>query len=59
MTALRETFENRERNGLAALLWCLPALLGFSLMCLVMPFLARVPFWPALMLADVFFLWFS
>src|SRR4029077_17139055 len=48
---------SRSKVG-AVFIWCLPCLLGFVLFFLSFPIDRRIPFWPHLMIVDIFFRWF-
>jgi hypothetical protein len=57
MASSEETFSRQGKVG-AALVWCLPSLLGFALFLLSFPIDRQIRFWPFLSLADIFALWF-
>jgi hypothetical protein len=48
---------SRNKVG-AVFIWCLPCLLGSVLFFFSFPIDRRIPFWPHLMIVDIFFRWF-
>lgn len=48
-----------SRNKVGAVFtWCLPCLLGSVVFFFSFPIDRRIPFWPHLMIVDIFYLWF-